>query len=896
MTNSRIEYQIKRKRFFESKSKPDRSFKTLTQKWKAPRISKKKLLPDLTLYPKEWTYLVSNEKHPHTITIEQFRKKELKPGDKVYFERGQIYNWSQYDVTVDNVTVSSYGSGDEPIFMGSNSLSANVWTSETGGYYSTPLATAPLWVVNAAGEMARQGESDWLASTSAPSGTERGFNTATLNAFNSVESLTTAKARFKEFNFRMSYEIGISSYNTGTGVVTFASSITGAGTGYPMKLYGQKQFATLEGDWWYDDANNELWIKTASDPTGTDIRVITENHAFNIDEAENVTISNLELTQYYARAIRTFRATGASIHDLYIHDIRTNGMQLLGNATGMDVYNLDVRRCGLNGLFLGAIQSSTIHDLEIQEIGMQDNYPWPIHTEFRKHGGMSIAVSDEQTEAIHLTNSITLSRWVAHNLAYSGMSVYGDNWIIEDSHVYDYSHRFSDAAGIGSFYASNLGTGSTSDGIIRRCIVHDGIGSHEGIANVTSPEFVMGVYIDNGSNNWLVEDCTLYNNAFAGVYSNWNTEQTTIDGCLIARNGVSTASQGAQIFFFEKPNGTDSPQFTRNKKNVVTNNILVPHTEGQYAIVTISNGTGADANYNPFDTGGSCDNNRYVKIYHTQFGTLFGHSTNNNITAYTGLSFSGWQSRNSVDASSTSMTAYIDYANVDRSEFDIRVISNPTGSSDNIAIPADFMDEDGADLSSPVAVPAYSGQLVLTKASNYYLTDAFNAANGTSLAGRTPTIGPVPTIVAGTHTINSSNLGSSVDGHTRYDLGTPDLIWEMRQSVTSASNGFTINFRAQDNTVSTNNRIAFLMNATTISITQIVGGVSTVLQSASFTVTTSTQYHIKFTFNGSNVRVSVDGVEYINTTTALLTGNFHGIFGSTAKTTYYYTAYKLTAV
>lgn len=871
------------------------TFKELSKKWKVPKF-KRIALPNTTLYPKSWTYLVSNEKRPHTITPEELRAKGVKQGDKVYFERGQVYNWLEYEVTTDSNTIGAFGSGADPKFIGSTSLTAATWTSETGGYYSTPLATAPLWVTKD-GEMARQGESAWIPITSAPSGTERGFLTATLNAFNAVESLTTAKARGKEFQFRMSYELTISSYNTGTGVVTFGSSLTGFTTNLPMKFYGQKQFATLEGDWWWDAANNELWIKTASDPTGTDIRVVTERYAFSIDEAENCTIQGLEFTQYYDEAIETFRATGLDIDDLYIHDIRTNGLAMFGNNTGtLDVGNCVIERCGLNAVSIGAISNTTFHDLEIDSIGLQDNIGWPIHAEYRKHGGTAISVNDEQTEVTHLPDTITVQNCLLTNLGYQGVAPYGDNWLIENVHIKDYCQKFTDGGGVHTFYSSNLGTGSCSDGIIRNVIAEGGVGSRDGIAGSTEPGFAMGFYIDNGSNNWLIEDSVSFNNSFAGVHVNWDTEQTTIDGCLIARNGVVTSQHGAQIFFWDKPNVTDSPNFTRNKKNVVTNNIIVTPTDQQLAIVTISTSTGADANYNPFDTGGSCDNNRYVKIYKTQFSSLFGHNVLGIIDTYTPLTFASWQSRNSCDASSTVMTPYIDYGNTGRITFDIRVLTNPTSAPVNVAVPSNFQDEDNADLVSPISVPAWGARLVLTKASNYYLTDGFNEANGTSLAGRTPTIGPIPTIVAGTHTFSGSNLISSVDGHTRYDLGSPDLIWEMRQSASINNNSFLINFRAQDNTTSANNRIIFTKGATQLEVSQVVGGVSTSLATFSQTTTAGVQYVFKIILNGSSVRVFVDDVERITTTTALLTGNFHGIFGSTTKTTYYYIAYPLTSV
>src|SRR5688572_14178015 len=211
MINSHIEDKAKLKKLFESRMVPDRSFKTLSRKRTPINLRQRKLLPDTTLYPSDWTYLVSNEKRPHTITYEEFKKIKIKEGDKIYFERGQIYNFVGLDLTVNNTIWGEYGAGVKPKMRGGTALTS--WTSEAGGYYSTPLATAPKWV-SIAGEMARQGQSTFIPVTANPGGADRTFSSATLNAFNTIEALTTAKARFtKEFNFRTSFEYTISSYN-----------------------------------------------------------------------------------------------------------------------------------------------------------------------------------------------------------------------------------------------------------------------------------------------------------------------------------------------------------------------------------------------------------------------------------------------------------------------------------------------------------------------------------------------------------------------------------------------------------------------------------------------------------------------------------------------------------
>lgn len=832
----------------------------------------------------------SGRRFDEPIDLETFFDLELDKFDRCYFERGHIYNFAEYDVTVDRLTFGAYGSGARPIFLGSDTLSGATWTSEAGGYYSTPIATPPLWVVNPAGEMARQGESDYIQVISKTNNTTLVATTAILQAYNAVESLVGAKMSGKEFNFRWSYQNEIATYN-GTNTITLVTANTGFAADTGFKLSGQKQFATLEGDWWYDTANAELWIKTASDPTGLDWRVVTENYAFNVT-GHDVTIDGIEFTQYYENAINTYKGSRLNVNDFYIHDIRTNGLLLTGNCTGITINNGEVERCGLNAIFVGAIANATFSNLELHDIGNQANFGWPIYPTYTKQGGAGIVTTVDPGEPNTLPDTCTISNCIMYDVGNHGVHVYGNDWLIEKVEVYNHGMRFDDTAGIGSFYVQTFGTGETT-GTIQDCIVHDGIGSNEGMFDAL-PLAVRGFYIDNGSHAWTINRCAAFNNPLAGINANWDTEETTITNCLLVNNGYTTASTGAQIVFRESPNGTESPNFLHNHKNVVTNNVIVSNTETQIAILSISTGIAADANYDPFDNGGSCDNNQYIKPYTTTGSINFGHGTAHVFSPYTGISFASWQSRNSTDASSTQSTPYLDWTVPGNMIPGMTVAYNPTNTDPVVYDLEDgaYTDKDGTNVEN-FSLGAWEFQVALLRPDYYYLLDAFTAANGTTITGRVPTVGNTANVISGTHSITSNNMVSSANGLVTWDVEHADYIFELiaRREVNTST--MRQDFRLADNTTSVGSRLSLQFTASQVILYEDTGSGLTSISTQSFTVANSTFYRIRAELNGTNVKVYIAGALIIDATTAVTTGTWAGIFGDTNRRSTHIAVYPL---
>lgn len=870
MTNSVIEYKVKRNKYLNQVIERYRpSFKELSKKWQTPRF-KRINLPDTKIYPDQWTYLVSNEKRPHTITVDEFRKKKIKETDKVYFERGQIYNWAGYDPAANNLTFGSFGAGVDPKFYGSSELTS--WTSETGGYYSASLATAPKWVaIN--DECARQGESDWIPTTGAGSSTTLVGSSTTLDAFNAVESLVGAKVRVKEFNFRLSYEHLITGYSSGT-ITIAAGGVSIANIGLPFKLYGQKQFATLEGDWWYDDANNELWIKAASSPTN--VRVITEDYAFKVDGFSNVTFENIDFTQYFESAIECPDSPNVTVNNVDVSDTRQNAFMFYGNNTTFTLSNFTIQRSGLNGVHLGAVTSGTISDGTIDEIGLQDNIGWPVDTYWIKTGGTGVCCFWDSGESITQPDSVDMSNVTMSNLGYIGVLWIGDDHTATECVVHDFCLKWNDGAAFYSVHRASLGT-STKNITYTRCVGYNGYGGTEGITGAAgTPPHASGLYVDNGSELITVNECIFHDNNDFGILCNWDTQKTTITNCIVFGNANS------QVRYTQDTDALDSPVFPNNDGNVLTGNLIVA-ADLSYCVEIVS--FNSDAAYNPFSDSGSIDNNTYVRPY----GVTINARRTTNTGIQTPYALAAWQTQISGDASSTERyeTGLIYRGPVHNRANTVRIAVNATASPISVDATG-YFSITGAALGASESVAAWDALVYIAHSQTNpdQLFDTFTGANGTAIAGRAPAVGPTPTIALGTHAIQSNQLATSVNGALYWDINETDIDFTLK----TLSNPITVGLNTYFRWVDASNRFVIAVTASSISLFEFNASASatnTWTLSAGVTFRNSFDYYFTIRAIGNSVKLWSNGRLMFDVTTSYTTPGSVGLLGSTGRTTDY---------
>jgi hypothetical protein len=800
----------------------------------------------------------------------------------VYFKRGDTFALDDLVVPASNLQFAAYGSGADPIISGSEDLSAATWTSEAGGYYSTPMATAPKWIF-IDGEAARQGESNWIVITSAPSGTSRGALTATLNAFNSVQSLVGAKLRVKEFLFRYSHEHNISAYNSGTGVITTTETFVGASTGLPFKLYGQKQFATAQNDWWWDDASDKLWIKKSTSPSGTDIRVSYSDRAFSVTSKSGVSFTGLEFKHYYLEAIYSSVANNLLIEDCNIHDIRTNGIKGLGASTDVVIQNNTITRCGFNGISFGIWEDFQIINNSISYIGEQANLGWPIEAYPFGTSGVAIFSGWESGTA---PQRGYVYRNTLYHLGYQGYMCCGNDHIAEENFIDTYNTKWTDGGAIHTFHRSDLGV-STRYCTFRKNIIVNAIGSLDGVP--TNPSYPMvnaGIYIDNGSAFMTIDQNTIIgalngvlSTSNYGVFLNIGTSSHTI-----TNNTIYNHSRACVQFAQDNTISALDPDFINNSiNNTLTGNILIAASLVHYCV--ISEDHNGSSSYNPFSGTGNSDNNSYMSLY--------GTAVNGYATSHTGSvttqTLAQWRTKFSDDAGSNAIvTTLIGADAFVRDAAEMVVNYNETLATENISIGANYVDHLNATISGSTDIAPFESVAYFSTVNRSYLIDNFTAANGTSLTGRAPDFGPTPVIVSGTHTVSSNRMVTSSNGLVSYNLGTGinDYVWECFTDVTNVAATMPMHVRLGDDIGSANNRIILDFTGGNIRLREFyASATATQTLTTAFTVATSTNYVIKLYCSGATIKAYVNDVLYLTMTTSLTTGNRVGISGETTRRT-----------
>lgn len=651
----------------------------------------RRLLPSTKVFHVEPGLYVSNlgggkGKYPNEcITYEELRVRGIKSGDRIYLQRGEIVNFTELPIhNLNNILIDAFGTGADPILRGSTyNAGTQTFIDNGDGTWYIPYSGAIKWVAED-DTLLRLAESDWIAITSVPSSQVRRISAATLAGFSTIVG---AKLIAKEFSFRGSEVLTVTASNTGTGDITFSGTLVGAAAGMPLKIYNQKQFMTVAGDWFYDSSAQRLYIKSTTTPTGRNIRIITEDTCFRITNSSTITIDGIEIKHYCNHPLLIVKSGNVTVENSHIHASRGSGIRAYGNeTTNLTLNNLELNNLGLRGVEHGGIQTFFYYYLNAYDIGLQLNIGYPFDAS--RTGGTAISPMAEP-DAIKVPNFGTIEHCTLNNLGYQGMQLFGDGHQIRKNVIHDYCKEWSDGGAIHLFYANSLAA-STKNVFIENNIIYNGIttGNLDGITS-GAVDHVIGIYLDNGVNIITVNNNVVYNPGHFGIFGNAYTTEH------ILTNNIVTGGTEAQIQIRQDSAGNASFPFDLCQNCVMTGNILASPSVASrcFSLWNINN----LSTFNPFS---SIDTNHYVAPY----GTPVNERTQNNST-YTDMTLAQWQTYIGGDGSATARTNYKVTPDAD----DILIEVNATDSAVTFNTPVGYSDYEGNAFSNPVSIPAWYG-------------------------------------------------------------------------------------------------------------------------------------------------------------------------------------------
>lgn len=242
-----------------------------------------------------------------TIDKVNSRRYTFLPGDQILFERGGVYRGSLSFGSSGNstspITISAYGSGNNPLFMGSDRSTS--WTIHSGSIWKMSISTPVLYMFqdNELMELARYPNTGWLRN-------DNGSSTQINDAQLTQGSGYWAGARLVVRSSAWSYHIAtISSYTPGT--LNFPSiggyNLSNRQWGY--FLCNKLSELDSPGEWFWDSTSGMLyvWPRNGANPNTSNVEYSTRSYGIRIETStpvrSYVVISNIDTRNYIDRAI-----------------------------------------------------------------------------------------------------------------------------------------------------------------------------------------------------------------------------------------------------------------------------------------------------------------------------------------------------------------------------------------------------------------------------------------------------------------------------------------------------------------------------------------------------------------------------------------------------------------
>ena len=611
-------------------------------------------------------------------TISKVNSRTLAPGDIVLFERGGTYRGSLYinqsGTTASPITIGAYGSGNAPLFVGSQ-LATN-WIVHQGNIWKTQISAnrvAHLFYNDSILPIARFPNTGWLRNDN---GTSTRINDSELNQPSGYWNGATVVVRSTAWSYDTA---NVTSYTTG--VLNMTSIVYNLST-YNWGYFLRNKFELLDapGEWFYDRATSTLYLyPITSNPNTSTVEIVTAFQAgdgcgISVNwQKSNVIIENLAFKHYGYAGVSTSGSNNVTIRNCSF-DKCDDGIRAYGN--GQTFLNNTLTKCrqiGINSISgpgygnNNLIENNTITDCAIYPGLGKSNWGY---------FGLSCTGSNNVVRG----NRLTRIGYIA--LSFSG------NCLVENNVIQNACFTLSDGSGIAF--------DQTDGAIIRNNIVLSTLGNVESCAtNFTGCDPKgKGIYFGNVSNkNNIVEGNTAAYCNGAGIWFDHTMVQT---GNQIRNNvvfGNNLYQFGASDYSNYNGPGATSPYAVASYPNQsVTGNIFYSTSMLQKTMYHINR-------WYPGVDFADFNNNKYVNPWDSvsiQVWNIAGTGGNQN------YSLSQWRAVRGDDALSTNQPFLPQSTSNDH-----MLACNTSNSTQSIGLPAGvWSDLDGNTYQSSIQLDA----------------------------------------------------------------------------------------------------------------------------------------------------------------------------------------------
>lgn len=655
----------------------------------------------------------------------------LRPGDNVYFNRGDVFygglNLTSSGAAGFPITISAYGSGAKPLITGFttvtswNNLGGNVWES------SNSISSLPY--------------TNMVAVNGVNTAMGRYPNTTALpyESFSNGYSITSNELGGgtnwggAELAFNIStYEIGRNpiSYQSGGTLYYNASSNDGpiqyAPGWFNPTFFIQNDPRTLDAqnEWYYNSSTQKLRIYSFSYPSN--VQIATVQNLVNLNRSSYVTVDNISFQGANSSGVLV---QGSKYSVIQYCDFNLSGIDAIygpwaGNSTGLIISNCTINNSNNTGIDLsGDFDNATVIYNSVSNSGTVPG--------MGKNGGdngngsYGGIFTNGNGDNIGYNNII--------NTGYIGLKFNGVNNNIHNNYINSFCQVLLDGGGI---YSANQPGTTNSSKVVNNIVMNsphnngiyfDGKTNGVEVAGNTIANCSWGLYINN---NWNmnIHDNTMYNNGpfnDGSAFKVNHSELSIYSGDIRLNSNIFFARSAKQnTGYFAFADGAFPPNFSLNY-----NYYARPVDENSTIFVALGNN-------------------------------------------YSYQSIAGWKNLSGQDLGSNKSPLTVSDTNAIRFEY------NPSSSNKTISLDANYVD---------VKNNSYNGSITLAP-----YTSAVLIRNGAVTSNQAPVAnaGGDQTLNLPTSTVYLSGSGTSANGTISY-YGWTKLSGPSGDNITSPTSANT---------------------------------------------------------------------------------------------------------
>jgi parallel beta-helix repeat protein len=447
----------------------------------------------------------------------------LKPGDSVFFKRGEVFygtiNVRSSGVGGNIIYYGAYGTGSNPVISGFTTLSN--WTLSASGIYYTTLDVPLLNMVTINGSakgMGRYPNSGYLKY-------ENNAENTSITDYELTSSPNWTGAEIVMRKYRFILDRHTVTNHSGTTLNYSTSTAYGNNSAYkPIKGNGyffQNHLGTLDqlGEWYYDKTAKRLYVFFgANSPSGYVVKASTKDYNASVSTVSYLTFENLNFEGGNLTGLNLMNTSHTIVQNCNFY-----------NEGGNSIYGIDLNTVTIKGGSINTSFSNGINfeynnnNCTVDSVSIINSNT--IAGTGRSGNGVSIGIAVTGNNTKIINNRVV-------NSGYSAIQFMGSNVLVERNFVDRFCTIKDDGGGIYTYSGSSKAT--TPNRKIKNNIVLNAIGAYDGAWKFSSEKFgkAAGVYLDENSNGVEVSGNTISHGDWSGIFLH-NSYDNVVTGNVV---------------------------------------------------------------------------------------------------------------------------------------------------------------------------------------------------------------------------------------------------------------------------------------------------------------------------------------------------------------------------